>query len=217
MKISKRNLSAMILSKACLDLGLKEIPGPESHARITAMFARFGLSWAGDETAWCGVYLGDLMARMMEPPGGLTPKLFAMMRDNFEKMPEENGSSVHAYLDVALRIIENCFIHTGKIVIPEDPAWARSWLGFGQEVYTAKTADKPATGDLSKAVPGDVCIFSRGPGGHAALFVDATDARWILCLGGNQSNKVCHKRYHKGSLLGIRRAVITKPGGVNDG
>ena len=78
----------------------------------------------------------------------------------------------------------------------EKAATARQWLSFG--VYVP----------IAKAKPGDIVVFWRESRsswkGHVAFFVRETPAE-IVCLGGNQSNKVCEKSYPKSRLLGIRR------------
>lgn len=70
-------------------------------------------------------------------------------------------------------------------------AAARSWLSWGTEI------------DLLKY--GCFCVFRRGSGGqgHIALGI-AWDQSTILCLGGNQSNRVCVAPQAREKLIGIR-------------
>ena len=84
---------------------------------------------------------------------------------------------------------------------PLNPLWARNWLDFGK---------------LQKsACLGDVLVFSRGKGGHVALYV-GEDAEAYHVLGGNQGDRVSIKRIAKKRLLGIRRCPwrINQPASV---
>ena len=72
---------------------------------------------------------------------------------------------------------------------------ARSFLKWGKSV-------RPES-----AQPGDIVVFKRGTSswqGHVTFFV-----RWqgkqMVCLGGNQSNKVNEQLYSTAGLLGVRR------------
>ncbi len=70
---------------------------------------------------------------------------------------------------------------------------ARSWLTVGRPV------------SLADARPGfDIAIFSRGAGGHVAVFVHA-DHGPIWVVGGNQANAVTFASYPLGRLIEIRR------------
>lgn len=75
---------------------------------------------------------------------------------------------------------------------------ARSYLKWGISVI-----DNPQEGDI--------CIFSRGKSkslGHVTFFVRySEDRKKILCLGGNQGDKVCYAWYPVSRLLDIRRSV----------
>lgn len=73
---------------------------------------------------------------------------------------------------------------------------ARSWLNVGKEV------EEPQLGD--------VVIFWRekknGWKGHVAIYINhSQDGKYINCLGGNQSNKVCIQQYNAKRLLGYRK------------
>ena len=73
---------------------------------------------------------------------------------------------------------------------------ARSWLKIGEKVTTPKT--------------GDIVVFWReSPSswkGHVGIFINYTEnGKYIRCLGGNQSNKVCIAKYPVKELLGFRR------------
>lgn len=71
---------------------------------------------------------------------------------------------------------------------------ARSWLNIGKKI--------------NKPEPGDIVVFWRESKsswkGHVGLFINQTDD-FIYVLGGNQSNQVNIKPYHKNRLLSYRR------------
>ncbi|NQY29963.1 MAG: TIGR02594 family protein [Flavobacteriaceae bacterium] len=73
---------------------------------------------------------------------------------------------------------------------------ARSWLRIGTPVTIPQL--------------GDVVILWREKRnswkGHVGFYMNH-DEKYIYILGGNQSNKVCIRRYPKGKLLGYRRLV----------
>lgn len=79
---------------------------------------------------------------------------------------------------------------TGKLT-------ARSYLKYGEKIEAPKT--------------GDIVIFWRGKKdgwqGHVAFFVK-DDGKYVVVLGGNQSNKVSFARYKKSKVLGYRRPSI---------
>ena len=75
-------------------------------------------------------------------------------------------------------------------------AAARSWLDIGQSTKTPKT--------------GDVVVFWReSPDswkGHVAIYLGTNkNTNEIICLGGNQDDKVCIKSYCKDQVLDYRR------------
>lgn len=74
--------------------------------------------------------------------------------------------------------------------------WAASWMGWGTPVSTPQ--------------PGDVVIFDFGNNDHhVSLFVkDNGDGTWS-CHGGNQGHEVTVAKFHKSSVMGVRRPVIT--------
>jgi uncharacterized protein (TIGR02594 family) len=69
-------------------------------------------------------------------------------------------------------------------------AWARSYVSYGNAVKYPKK--------------GDICVFSRGKGGHVGFYHDESE-RDINVLGGNQGNKVSIMNFPKTRLLAIRR------------
>ena len=80
---------------------------------------------------------------------------------------------------------------------------ARSWLTYGEEVYDKKRG----TGNIKNARQGDIVIFERlnnGWSGHVT-FIDSVKLGGFVCVGGNQSDKVCAQFYPLSRLLGIRR------------
>jgi uncharacterized protein (TIGR02594 family) len=78
---------------------------------------------------------------------------------------------------------------------------ARSYLNWGQPTL------------LREAQPGDVMIFPRGKSwqGHVTIFLRWVDANTAECIGGNQSDAVNVQRYKVANILGVRRAIPTKP------
>lgn len=76
--------------------------------------------------------------------------------------------------------------------VPKDPLWARNWSNFGTPVV------EPGLGD--------VLVFSRGSGGHVAIYVGEDDT-CFHCLGGNQSDAVTITRIRKDRLIVARRPV----------
>jgi len=72
---------------------------------------------------------------------------------------------------------------------------ARSYLDYGTVVSEPKQ--------------GDIVIFWRGSPdswkGHVAFFSHFDEYGNIVCLGGNQSNKVCYATYDEARVLGYRR------------
>lgn len=75
--------------------------------------------------------------------------------------------------------------------------WARNWASWGNGVELPML--------------GDTLVFSRGGGGHVALYVGEDDTHWHI-LGGNQSDQVNIVRKAKrpasqdGGLIAARRA-----------
>jgi len=71
---------------------------------------------------------------------------------------------------------------------------ARSYLKMGDDINTPEI--------------GDIVIFWRGSKsgwkGHVAFYA-GEEGNYILCLGGNQSNRVSIAKYPKSRLLGYRR------------
>lgn len=76
---------------------------------------------------------------------------------------------------------------------------ARSWLKIG------KATTKPERGDI--------VVFWRDKKkswkGHVGIFM-GYDGDQILCYGGNQSNQLNIKPYHKDRLLGFRKLTYEK-------
>jgi len=205
MKISKRNIGHMMLKHGLDLLGTLEIPGPESNPVIDAMWRRAGYPGLDDETEWCGVAMAEIVRRCMEPPID-SSYIYEVYRaiDSWKSIYPHMG---HSATEKVLSEIQSLYIHSGKIIIPGSPAWARSWLKFGQCVWDKKTYE----GLIASVKPGDVCIFERGDGGHVGLFWGWDGTTGIKVLGGNQDNSVLIKPYPANRLLGIRRAVISKP------
>ena len=73
---------------------------------------------------------------------------------------------------------------------------AKSWLEIGKKVTEPK--------------PGDIVIFWReDPNswkGHVSIFIGKDEeTNEIICLGGNQDDQVCIRKYDANSVLGFRR------------
>ena len=73
---------------------------------------------------------------------------------------------------------------------------AKSWLEVGQKVIEPQ--------------PGDLVIFWReDPNswkGHVSIYIGIDEeTNEIICLGGNQDDQVCFRRYDSSSVLGYRR------------
>ena len=65
--------------------------------------------------------------------------------------------------------------------IPENPLWARNWCAWG---------------DPSPKELGAILVFSRGSGGHVALYV-GEDKECYHVLGGNQETALALYAYAK--------------------
>jgi len=89
-----------------------------------------------------------------------------------------------------------CWCHERVGVPSTRSAAARSWLEIGRKIKKPKE--------------GDVVVFWRSSPkswkGHVAFFV-REDGDYIICLGGNQSNKVGINKYKKSRVLGYRRVL----------
>lgn len=74
---------------------------------------------------------------------------------------------------------------------------ARSFLKYGKE---AKAPEQ-----------GDIVVFWRGSKqswqGHVGFFKEFTAHGHVVCLGGNQGDKVCFKTYPIDKVLGFRKVV----------
>lgn len=81
----------------------------------------------------------------------------------------------------------------GKVA-PKEPLWALNWRGFG----------KPVTAPML----GDVMVKTRAGGGHVCLYV-GEDADTYHCLGGNQTDQVCIRRFPKALGWAFRRPLYT--------
>lgn len=68
---------------------------------------------------------------------------------------------------------------------------ARSYLAWGAKLQTPRQ--------------GCIVVFKRGKGsqGHVTFF-DREESGLLVCLGGNQSDKVCFRAYRKSLVLGFR-------------
>jgi len=73
--------------------------------------------------------------------------------------------------------------------IPIAPYRALSWLNFGKEI------DEPLYGSIA--------IKKRMGGGHVTIVIGSY-GEWVYCLGGNQSDKVCIRKYKKSDFISFR-------------
>jgi uncharacterized protein (TIGR02594 family) len=71
-----------------------------------------------------------------------------------------------------------------------NPLWARNWSQFGVK--------------QTKAMLGDILVFSRGNSGHVGIYV-GEDGVCYHVLGGNQSNMVNITRIEKSRCISINR------------
>lgn len=71
-----------------------------------------------------------------------------------------------------------------------NPLWARNWAQFGTK--------------QSKAMLGDILVFSRNNAGHVGIYV-GEDVVCYHVLGGNQSNMVNITRIEKSRCISINR------------
>jgi len=74
---------------------------------------------------------------------------------------------------------------------PSGSLAARSYLNWGVKLDAARR--------------GCIAVLKRGKGwqGHVTFF-DREESGLLVCLGGNQSDKVCFAAYRKSLLLGLR-------------
>ena len=105
----------------------------------------------------------------------------------------------------------------------DDIAWCSSFRNWCQEKSTGEGTgtNKPTARSWQKwgvAISkigvqyGDTVVFHQGDPndwpGHVAFFISwSLDRKRILCLGGNQSNKVCVKWYSVSRLLSFQRGA----------
>lgn len=73
---------------------------------------------------------------------------------------------------------------------PDRYASALAWLSWGRTLHTP--------------VVGCVVVFKRAGGGHVALAVGRDEQGRILCLGGNQGDRVSVAPFDEGRVLGYR-------------
>ena len=73
---------------------------------------------------------------------------------------------------------------------PREYFRAKAWLDWGQPI------DKP--------VRGCVVVFGRDGGGHVALAVGLTHAMQLVCLGGNQGDRVSLAAFPESRVIGYR-------------
>lgn len=75
---------------------------------------------------------------------------------------------------------------------------ARSFLEYGTKI------------DPDSVQEGDILVFKRGDSnwqGHVTYYAGKTDDYGnLLCLGGNQSDKVCYSWHTPRALIGVRRS-----------
>ena len=85
-------------------------------------------------------------------------------------------------------VLEQCGIRSSRSGL------ARSYLKWGKKCEVI--------------VPGAIVVFWRGhvdaPTGHVGFLASPPTATLIPCLGGNQGNKVCVKRYPRARVLDYR-------------
>jgi len=116
------------------------------------------------------------------------------------------------------KIIVQFFKETGngKIKTDED-AWCSVFVGYCAKKAGFNYRIKPTAKSwlevgqkISEPQPGDVVIFWReDPNswkGHVSIYIGTDEeTNEIICLGGNQDDQVCFRRYDANSVLGYRR------------
>ena len=129
------------------DLGIAEIPGPDSNPKIMQWMQDLGLrGYTDDSIPWCAGYLAHLM--------------------------------------------QECGAEQTLAAVP-NKLWARDWLLVPEKC---------------KPQYGAILVFSRGGGGHVALYV-SEDENYYHIIGGNQGDAVSLIRHPKSNLLGARWPV----------
>lgn len=93
------------------------------------------------------------------------------------------------------------------------PSWksvtAKEWLKVGDKVWSKGEDIK----NIRRAKEGDILIFERKGGGHVGFLAapipasGKSDPATVLCLGGNQSNRVNLQTFPVSLLIGIRRTA----------
>lgn len=114
------------------------------------------------------------------------------------------------------RVLEY-FAKVGHSWVQDDEtAWCAAFVGWVLETAGLGSTRKiNARSYLDYGVPvttpqkGDIVVFWRGSKdswqGHVSFFDSYSSDGDIMCLGGNQSNKVGISEYSKDQLLGFRR------------
>ena len=113
-------------------------------------------------------------------------------------------------------IVVGFFQKSVGMIFSDETAWCAAFIGA-----VLYEAGLPNTGKLnarsylkygtpvSKPQVGDIVVFWRGRRkswtGHVALFSHFDDRGNVVCLGGNQSDKVCYSTYSSSKVLGYRR------------
>lgn len=136
---------------------------------------------------------------LAEFPGAKhNPKIVKMFADTGNKWVEDDETPWCAAFVGS--VLAQCGMRgTGKLN-------ARSYLDWGTAV------------DLQNAKPGDVVIFTRGNSktqGHVAFFDSWVNNGAINVVGGNQGNSVSLARYPASRVIGVRRAIVSKPARTN--
>lgn len=107
---------------------------------------------------------------------------------------------------------------SNKTGVDDSVPWCASFVCYVLETAGFKSTNSKSArsyekyGSATKSPdPGDIVVFWRGEKssgkGHVAFFLEYDKDGDIVCLGGNQSNKVCVATYSKDQLIGFRRIV----------
>ena len=154
-------------------------------------------------------FLKDLSNLIKEDPTLLQSPLIAEARKFYgqkELEGEENN-----------KVILEFFKGTGNGKIKSDEvAWCSVFVGYCARKAGYDFKIKPAAKswlEIGKKVtepkPGDIVIFWReDPNswkGHVSIFIGKDEeTNEIICLGGNQDDQVCIRKYNASSVLGFR-------------
>lgn len=178
----------------------------------------------GSAVQWMEGRLGEMMRGATEttrvPSGRTIGDIFSRGRINHQQLAEEFvGSREATHAAVLSEFFRKA---AGVSIDPRQTAWCAAFANAVLGASGLPTTDQPLLarsflqyGEDATERPtrGDIAVFRRGTQawqGHVGFYqgeVVRNGQRFILVLGGNQSNGVTVREYPAGDLLGIRRPV----------